>query len=414
MAKYYTLKTLKNVLLTNVFLFLFPMISILNAASYYVSPFGNDSTGNGSESNPWSTPQKAADNVTAGDTVIVKPGTYYDTNGDGKIVEISRGGTLDKWITFKSDTKSGAIIDGKDRTTMFGFLFLKGANFIRIEGFNIKDLKDTGIVVNNENHDIYVYNNVIHHIGQLQTDIKGGQNGLYSGSNTYNITIDSNYFYEIGRNGTSTNHDHGIYISGNPAARLVIIKNNIFRNRDSGWPIHIYSATGGKFSQITIAFNTFYEENSTRIGQVLLATPIDNLLIENNIFFKPKGAGIRNSTCSGKTNITIRNNITDMAKIIDSESCNFKYSNNITNTNPLLVSPNNPNPEEADYSLTVNSPAIDMVAASDLVFYDYEKNSRPSDGNGDNIKAFDIGAYEYIETSNTTAPKNFRVNNINH
>src|SRR5262245_2106950 len=45
------------------------------ANTYYVAP-GGDDKGPGTMATPWATLQHAADTVTAGDTVIVKPGSY--------------------------------------------------------------------------------------------------------------------------------------------------------------------------------------------------------------------------------------------------------------------------------------------------------------------------------------------------
>lgn len=64
-------------LLTILFLFLF---SISNAAIFYISPTGNDITGNGSIGNPWKTLYKATTTVTSTSNVIfVNAGTYTET-----------------------------------------------------------------------------------------------------------------------------------------------------------------------------------------------------------------------------------------------------------------------------------------------------------------------------------------------
>ena len=47
------------------------------AATYYVSPSGSDSNP-GSSAQPWRTVQKAANAAAAGDTVMVRAGTYYE------------------------------------------------------------------------------------------------------------------------------------------------------------------------------------------------------------------------------------------------------------------------------------------------------------------------------------------------
>ncbi|MCI0702667.1 MAG: DUF1565 domain-containing protein, partial [Planctomycetia bacterium] len=61
----------------------------------YVSATGNDS-GNGSETNPWKTLQKAANNARAGDMIVVRAGTYAG-------FQIETDGTAANPIVFKAD-----------------------------------------------------------------------------------------------------------------------------------------------------------------------------------------------------------------------------------------------------------------------------------------------------------------------
>ncbi|MBR1898935.1 MAG: DUF1565 domain-containing protein [Oscillospiraceae bacterium] len=44
----------------------------------YVAENGNDSTGNGSPDNPYRSIKKAAEQATAGTTVLIRPGTYIE------------------------------------------------------------------------------------------------------------------------------------------------------------------------------------------------------------------------------------------------------------------------------------------------------------------------------------------------
>ncbi|MBK7558139.1 MAG: DUF1565 domain-containing protein [Chitinophagaceae bacterium] len=56
------------------------LCSITNAATYYISPTGNDATGNGSNTNPWRTLYRATQTATAfGDLIRVIAGTYTET-----------------------------------------------------------------------------------------------------------------------------------------------------------------------------------------------------------------------------------------------------------------------------------------------------------------------------------------------
>lgn len=53
-------------------------------ATYYISPTGNNTTGNGSSGNPWLTITKANSSSAIGDTIILKAGTYT-WNGIGNL-----------------------------------------------------------------------------------------------------------------------------------------------------------------------------------------------------------------------------------------------------------------------------------------------------------------------------------------
>ena len=71
------------------------------ATVYYLSPNGNDNTGNGSQGSPWRTPEKAVASINPGDTVILKDGQYPGYFG------ISKSNT-----TWRAENRHRAIIDG--------------------------------------------------------------------------------------------------------------------------------------------------------------------------------------------------------------------------------------------------------------------------------------------------------------
>jgi hypothetical protein len=77
-------------------------------STYYVSPDGSD-TAAGTEAAPFRTIQKAASLVDAGDTVVVRAGTYAGFQlGWG----FPQSGTATRPITFKADP--GAVIEGRN------------------------------------------------------------------------------------------------------------------------------------------------------------------------------------------------------------------------------------------------------------------------------------------------------------
>ena len=102
-------------------------------ATYYVSDAtGNDTTGDGSVGNPWKTIQKAVDTVVAGDTILVKAGTYAEN------VVITTSGTSNNYITlrnYQSDlvTILPPVLTSSREDTGIS----TNADYIRIKGFRI-------------------------------------------------------------------------------------------------------------------------------------------------------------------------------------------------------------------------------------------------------------------------------------
>lgn len=65
---------------------------------------GDDTTGDGTEANPYRTIQKASDMTVPGDTVMIKPGTYFER------IIITKTGTPEAPITYKATERQGVII----------------------------------------------------------------------------------------------------------------------------------------------------------------------------------------------------------------------------------------------------------------------------------------------------------------
>ncbi|MFC1619609.1 right-handed parallel beta-helix repeat-containing protein [Candidatus Neomarinimicrobiota bacterium] len=80
------------------------LVSGALATTYYVSEFGDDTTGDGSSTAPWATIQKAADAAVAGDIIMVQFGEYAET------VVPKTNGTDGSPIVFQSEEAGEAII----------------------------------------------------------------------------------------------------------------------------------------------------------------------------------------------------------------------------------------------------------------------------------------------------------------
>ncbi len=106
-----------------------------DATTYYVRTDGNNSNTGTADSagGAWLTMQKAVDTAVAGDTVTVGSGTY--TSGQ---VQFGQSGTVGSPITFRSQTKWGAVIDST-ASSLCQPAFSIHKNYIVIDGFQFQN-----------------------------------------------------------------------------------------------------------------------------------------------------------------------------------------------------------------------------------------------------------------------------------
>lgn len=366
------------------------------AATYYVSPDGSDSN-SGTMGSPFQTIQKAANIVNPGDTVIVRDGVYTDTDKDGNIVFLTRGGTSGNWVVFRAEHKWGAVLDGQNHSTLTGWP-VQNSGYIRIENFEFRNLKGGNLHAGEGAHDIYFYGNKVHDSGRVQVpcnapSVAGQGCGGYVATTAYNITFDSNIFYRLGRlpGGCPSydyNQDHGLYLRGS----YTNVVNNIFYEIRAGWGIQLSPGSNAIF----VINNTFSGSNPGRDGQIALWGGQSNVLIENNIFYYPSAAPIRNSDCKGDSGIQINNNLTTAGDMVSGVSSCLSLARNITGKDPRFIDPANNN-----FHLLAGSPAIDAafpVAPS----RDAENIPRPQG------TVHDLGAYEYTSEDGNNAAQGDR------
>lgn len=395
--------TLRRMIVVSLFL-LFAVGETL-AGTYYVSPTGNDGN-SGSSSAPFKTIQKAADIVNPADTVIVRDGIYTDTNSDGRIVTLSRGGKSGAWVTFKAGNTWGAVLDCRNNATDYGFDVKEG--YIRIEGFEVKGCAKGGIWSNASKSNVYIYGNHIHDIGRWAGNEPYGRAGIFVGFGTSYHTFDSNVIHTIGRLNPQTTPtatqasctygidvrcyqlDHGIYAYGHNNT----IINNVFYDDESGWLIQVAGGTAaGDGPNWNIVNNTFYGMNPQKDGQIVIwtasrGTMVTNVLIQNNISYGARNAFVH-SLAEGSSTWQLKNNLVYGAKKLITGPYMwlrlFKEASNIIGQDPRFVDISIYN-----FHLQSHSPAIDRGLAADAPSYDHDRRQRT------HASAVDIGAYEYI------------------
>jgi Right handed beta helix region/Protein of unknown function (DUF1565) len=330
--------------------------------TYYVATNGND--GNpGTQTQPFRTIQKAANIVNPGDTVVVRDGTYQ-TSGISAMAEIRRSGAPNHWITFRAEHQWKAILDCAGATYWCFNVPTANIGYIRIEDFEMKHAKNAAAKLNASglHHFVFKGNNFHHNTGA----------GALLGNARF-YEIDSNYFHDNG-GPEYVNHDHGLYSGGTD----VMVKNNLFAHHVHGWAIQ--TQKGARAWKIIN--NTFVFPNPSRDGHIMLWRSAVNFLIENNIFYQPRGPAIvqRNANLSGTI---VRNNLTTEAQIVG-PGVTVTVSNNTLATDPMLA-----NPSARDFHLKAGSPAIKKGASLPEVPCDYDGNKRPAGS------AYDIGAYKF-------------------
>lgn len=411
------------------FSMILPQVAL--SATYYVAPTGLD-TNAGTAERPFATPQRGLNIAKAGDTIVVRAGTYKNAGTGNRLVTISRSGTASAPITFRSERQHGAVLEG-DNLTPFGVVIEANVAYVNIEGFTIQNLTMGGIWANTDpgSHHITIARNKIHGVGRPQTKCEDGlgRAGIFLNPSSWNYKIERNVIHDNGRVPTPAcdllpyadnhnyRHDHGIYAQG----RFHQIENNIFYNHPAGYHVKIDGHYGAldRASQFShsVVNNTFGKNTNpdTRVcGTVMFynnrtmsglygAMNDPRALIQNNIFQDPKGASTMYDTAicigplpnsSGYGGHVIRNNITTSGEVFNEgqkwvPGLGIEHSGNLVRTDARLT-----NPAAFDFTLTSASPALDkgrLESCARLDYRGYSRGVRP-----------DVGAHERLETTTVT------------
>jgi len=357
---------------------------LASAATYYIATTGSDSNP-GTLAAPFLTLQQGVNRAVAGDTVIVRDGTYGHVNsvtgGDGSGNEYSpvvlyNSGTAGAWITIKAEHKGAAILDCE--MLCDAYINLYNASYVAIQDLVITRGYKEAIHSNDSAHHITLRGNRFEYIANRSTSTSLGLDGLYANPSCHDFIIDGNVFHDIGR--TNVNWlDHGLYLHGSNYT----ITNNIFYNIPHGWSIQ--AADG--LSNVLIANNTFaFPNGGGQDGQIMLWNTQSNVSIRDNIFYGPQNYAITRYT-SSVASCSIDHNIVYGASgmMADASGCAL-------GTNQIGVNPKFANASSApfDFHVQAGGPGIDTGMNMATVSTDFDLNARPQGSSAD------IGAFEYV------------------
>lgn len=345
---------------------------------FYVSPSGSDANV-GNASSPWKTTAKAVANASPGDTVVYKDGTYGSLN-------ISDKGSSGAWITYKAENKGKAVLDGGGSVT--SMVDFNGANYVILDGFEIKGAKKTGLEFWNS-HNVKIINNHIHDNGLTPINDQIGQGDVYVAEDCTFITFDSNI---VSGSGNSSGNpyrslDHGIYVGTYGSGPSdIYITNNIFYNNTNGWHIQLYGS-GGNGKNIYIVNNTFDGANPSQPGQIEISDfKGSNIVVQNNVFTNYKDFPVQFNYNFSASGVKVNNNVADGGTMYGERNggrMGGEASGNITNANLGFLNAGN-----HDYHLGAGSQAINAGAAFAGLTSDFDGKARPQGG------AYDAGAFE--------------------
>jgi parallel beta-helix repeat protein len=266
--------------------------------------------------------QWAVDNASAGDTIIVRDGTYYENV------------VVNKHLSLKSENRSAyTTINGGGR----GHVVRITADNVRMEGFTVTGSGwyeyDSGLEITSSNN--IITNNSISN---------NNAHGIYLYSSSNNNIITSNNIY--------SNSWYGIRLSSSSNNR---ISSNNISNNDGG--IYLDSSSNNSITSNNISNNDY--------GIGLGSSSNNNIISSNNISNNDYGIGLYSS--SNNNNIS-SNNIysNNYAGIyLDSSSNNSITSNNISNNyDGIVLNPSSNNSITSNNIYSNNDNGIDLYSSS--------------------------------------------------
>lgn len=350
------------------------------ATTYYVSTTGSNSNNGTSESTPFLTINKCSRLLVAGDTCLVRGGTYTESGG----VRILASGTAANPIRLAAYPGENPVISfpAQVNTNRIVVSHAGGENvaigYITIEGFEIKNGWD-GIKFTSM-HNSVIRNNKIH---------DGYASGVLGIGGHHNL-FEKNIIYHQGNwagcaAGTQTcNQQHGLYLHGDSyTIRSNIIYDNIGVGiQQNGSSTSTYSAARHPSASFAGANNWIIESNTVAYhayaaGVTVWGTLTSNTRVENNILYENRVNGTSAQgvffTGTGGTGITVRNNhcyasgsggtaciggtvVNGAQQAV--EGVNYTQSGNVVNVSPpaFVNGGSNSLPASPDFRLTASAP----------------------------------------------------------
>jgi PKD repeat protein len=420
---------------------------------YYIDKATGNDSNPGTQLLPWRTIQKAANNMVAGDKVIVKDGTYSErvsattsgTPGNEITYQVNTGDTVTcKGFTISGNyvTVDGFIVDADDNDNTNGRGFYVSSDYVTVKNCFATECPRGGIFFDQNSSSGYIYSNRCYHNGQNGIEVWGSYH-----------RVENNEIWE-----SVQHHPQAPSIGGADADGVrfhgdhhTFIRNWIHEPALMSDPYntdpHIdcfQTFDGSSYGAPTASYCTFEKNRCRQYTQGINSTfmiegsqlyPPHHIAIKDNIFEVVQGININSTGGGNPHDIYVYNNnfIGDISTIggsalLISNASNIEIINNITVdykanhryivgcTNVILnnncayntdgsapaatpspqtldlwaIDPRFVSISSRDYHLQASSPCINAGASISEVTDDFDGNLRPQGA------SWDIGAYEYV------------------
>lgn len=414
--------------------------------TYYVSPTGDDSYPGTSKDSSWATIGRACNTLLAGDTVLVRAGTYNE-----RLVPLNSGTSSSDRIVYLGYPNEYPVIDGtgvslpsewgglvqltqKSHIYIHGFtvqnagtdqnhsgILVEGATDVSITCCNTYNTVSSGIAVWNSN-DVTVSSN------EVELACNDGEQECITIAETTNFTVSYNEVHNSGpsmhggegidiKDGCTNgevfgNSVHnivrlGIYVDSwdKPTNNINVYGNIVYNSGDDGFAIA--AEAGGLLSDINIYNNIAYGNYNSGLtiaswGESVSSHPMSNITIINNTFYNNGTASWGTGICLDNPdadNIIIRNNIMSenatgqllIEQVGSAPKTDYNLyfgPGSIYGSGNIEADPEFVNASSGDFHLESSSPAIDAGTSTGAPASDFDGTARPQ-GDG-----YDMGAFE--------------------
>lgn len=399
-------------------------------ATYYLAIAGSDSNNGLSEGAPWATFAHAGATMSAGDTLLVRAGTYNQVltsfasgTSWANVVRIANYPGETVWLRPSgSGTPIGNVIwfdGGTERYIEFDGINVNSEDLTQPNRhapiqFSTNNLNDVRFIRFKNAQVVMPTSGVGPGAGSggagfiLGSHQNFGQSG---GFEVINVTITG------GGNADTGSFDDNVYGVYVQSPNCVVDGCEIYNTKGAG--IHCYNGSGDPPDNCIFRNNRIHDlTRNSEIGQLwgILISGGDNCQVYNNVIWNvdaasgaTSGEGIaiagfsnkiwhntitdcalRGLSIYGATSTTeVRNNIlwANGTNYYNEAGGNTTYQSNLDGVNPAFV-----NPGAQNFRLQATSPAIDTGQTIASVTTDIDGTARPHGA------AYDIGAYENSET----------------